>query len=169
MSTETTAEATEAEAEATDVEATDADGTGAPEAPEVTAQVPARSDKVRSRKPARPQATAKFVRVSARKARLVADLIRDKSVPEAQAILAFSTRAAAEPVRKVLESAMANADHNAGMDVRELYVTRATIDEGPTMRRFRPRAQGRASRINKRTCHITIGLGIPGADAEGRA
>ena len=64
---------------------------------------------------------------------------------------------------------MANADHNAGLDVRELYVTRATIDEGPTMRRFRPRAQGRASRINKRTCHITIGLGIPGADAEGRA
>lgn len=166
MSTETTAEATEAEVEATDVEATDAEGT---EAPEATAQVPARSDKVRNRKPARPQATAKFVRVSARKARLVADLIRDKSVPEAQAILAFSTRAAAEPVRKVLESAMANADHNAGMDVRELYVTRATIDEGPTMRRFRPRAQGRASRINKRTCHITIGLGIPGADAEGRA
>ena len=172
MSTETTAEATEAEVEATDVEATDAEGTEAPEAPEApeaTAQVPARSDKVRNRKPARPQATAKFVRVSARKARLVADLIRDKSVPEAQAILAFSTRAAAEPVRKVLESAMANADHNAGMDVRELYVTRATIDEGPTMRRFRPRAQGRASRINKRTCHITIGLGIPGADAEGRA
>ena len=166
MSTETTAEATEAEVEATDVEATDAEGT---EAPEATAQVPARSDRVRNRKPARPQATAKFVRVSARKARLVADLIRDKSVPEAQAILAFSTRAAAEPVRKVLESAMANADHNAGMDVRELYVTRATIDEGPTMRRFRPRAQGRASRINKRTCHITIGLGIPGADAEGRA
>lgn len=166
MSTETTAEATEAEVEATEADATDAE---APEAPEATAQVPARSDKVRNRKPARPQATAKFVRVSARKARLVADLIRDKSVPEAQAILAFSTRAAAEPVRKVLESAMANADHNAGLDVRELYVTRATIDEGPTMRRFRPRAQGRASRINKRTCHITIGLGIPGADAEGRA
>lgn len=164
MSTETTAE-TEVEVEATDVEATEGD---APEAPEATNE-PARSDKVRNRKPARPQATAKFVRVSARKARLVADLIRDKSVPEAQAILAFSTRDAAVPVRKVLESAMANADHNAGLDVRELYVTRATIDEGPTMRRFRPRAQGRASRINKRTCHITIGLGIPGADAEGRA
>lgn len=164
MSTETTAE-TEVEVEATDVEAPEGD---APEAPEATAE-PARSDKVRNRKPARPQATAKFVRVSARKARLVADLIRDKSVPEAQAILAFSTRDAAVPVRKVLESAMANADHNAGLDVRELHVTRATIDEGPTMRRFRPRAQGRASRINKRTCHITIGLGIPGADAEGRA
>jgi large subunit ribosomal protein L22 len=166
VSTETTAEATEAEVEATDVEVTEGD---APEAPEATTNEPARSDKVRNRKPARPEATAKFVRVSARKARLIADLIRDKSVPEAQAILAFSTRDAAVPVRKVLESAMANADHNAGLDVRELCVTRATIDEGPTMRRFRPRAQGRASRINKRTCHITIGLGIPGADAEGRA
>ncbi len=155
MSTETTAEAT-------DVEATGAPETG--QAPE-----PARSDRSRNRAPARPQATAKFVRVSARKARLVADLIRDVPVPEAQAILAFSTRAAAEPVRKVLESAMANADHNAGLDVRELHVVRATVDEGPTMRRFRPRAQGRSSRINKRTCHITIGLGLPGDEAEGRA
>lgn len=162
MSTETTAEATEVET--TDVEATET------EAPEATAAEPARSDKTKNRKPARPEATAKFVRVSARKARLVADLIRGKSVPEAQAILAFSTRDAAIPVRKVLESAMANADHNAGLSVRDLYVTRATIDEGPTMRRFRPRAQGRASRINKRTCHITIGLGLPGGtDAEGRA
>ena len=165
MSTETTAEATEAEVEATDVESTEGD---APEAPEAAAE-PARSDKVRNRKPARPEATAKFVRVSARKARLVADLIRGKSVPEAQAILAFSTRDAAVPVRKVLESAMANADPNAGLDVRELYLTRVTIDEGPTMRRFRPRAQGRASRINKRTCHITIGLGLQGSEAEGRS
>ena len=168
MSTETTAEATEAEAP--DVETTDAEATESDvEAPEATTNEPVRSDKVRNRKPARPQATAKFVRVSARKARLVADLIRGKSVPEAQAILAFSTRGAAEPVRKVLESAMANADHNAGLDVRELYLTRVTIDEGPTMRRFRPRAQGRASRINKRTCHITIGLGQYGSEAEGRA
>jgi large subunit ribosomal protein L22 len=151
--------------EATDVESTEGD---APEAPEAAAE-PARSDKVRNRKPARPEATAKFVRVSARKARLVADLIRGKSVPEAQAILAFSTRDAAVPVRKDLESAMANADHNAGLDVRELYLTRVTIDEGPTMRRFRPRAQGRASRINKRTCHITIGLGLQGSEAEGRS
>jgi large subunit ribosomal protein L22 len=164
VSTETTAEATEAEVEATDVEVTEGD---APEAPEATTNEPARSDKVRNRKPARPEATAKFVRVSARKARLVADIIRGKSVPEAQAILAFATRDAAVPVRKVLESAMANADHNAGLDVRELFITRVTIDEGPTMRRFRPRAQGRSSRINKRTCHITIGLGVPGA--EGRA
>ncbi len=103
-------------------------------------------------------ATAKYVRVSARKARLVADLVRGKSVPEARAILAFSTRGAAEPVRKVLDSACANADHNHAMDSEELVLTRVLIDEGPTMRRFRPRAMGRSTRINKRTCHITIGL-----------
>jgi large subunit ribosomal protein L22 len=163
VSTETTAEASEVEATdaaATDVEAPEGTETGSPEP---TANEPARSDKTKNRTPARPEATAKFVRVSARKARLVADIIRGKSVPEAQAILAFATRDAAVPVRKVLESAMANADHNAGLDVRELFITRVTIDEGPTMRRFRPRAQGRSSRINKRTCHITIGLGVPGA------
>lgn len=112
-----------------------------------------------NRKPARPEATAKFVRVSARKARLVADIIRGKSVPEAQAILAFATRDAAIPIRKVLESAMANADHNAGLTVRDLVLARITVDEGPTMKRFQPRAMGRAGKINKRTCHITIGLG----------
>lgn len=169
MSTETTAGATGAEVEPADVDATGAGGTAAPEAPEAVAGVPARSDRVRNRAPARPRATARFVRVSARKGRLVADLIRGKSVPEAQAILAFSTRDAANELRKVLESAMANADHNAGLDARELSLTHVTIDEGPTMRRFRPRAQGRASRINKRTCHITIGLGQPGSGAEGPA
>lgn len=112
-----------------------------------------------NRKPPRPEATAKFVRVSARKARLVADIIRGKSVPEAQAILAFATRDAAIPIRKVLESAMANADHNAGLTVRDLVLARITVDEGPTMKRFQPRAMGRAGKINKRTCHITIGLG----------
>ena len=133
------------------------------EAPEAAA-TPARKDDGGTRKPARPEATAKFVRVSARKARLIADLIRGESVPSAQAILAFSTRDAAVPVRKVLESAMANADHNAGLNVRDLYVTRATVDEGPTMKRYQPRAMGRAGKINKRTCHITIGLG-PAEDA----
>jgi ribosomal protein L22 len=110
-------------------------------------------------------ATAKHVHCSARKARLLADLVRGKSVPEAQAILAFSPRAAALPVRKVLESAMANADHNHGMNATELTLARVLVDEGPTMRRFQPRAMGRASRIRKRTCHITIGLapqGTPG-------
>jgi large subunit ribosomal protein L22 len=103
-------------------------------------------------------ATAKYIRVSPRKARLVADLVRGKGVADAQAILAYSTRAAALPVRKVLQSALANADHNAGMNVQELVLARVTVDEGPTIKRFRPRAKGRATRINKRTCHITIGL-----------
>jgi large subunit ribosomal protein L22 len=108
--------------------------------------------------PAQVQASARYVRTSARKARLVADLVRGKSVAEAQAILAYSTRAAALPVRKVLQSAIANADHNHGLDARDLVLARVTVDEGPTIRRFRPRAMGRATRINKRTCHITIGL-----------
>jgi large subunit ribosomal protein L22 len=103
-------------------------------------------------------ATAKYVRSSARKARLVADLVRGKTVSQAQAILAYDTHAAAEPLRKVLQSAMANADHNAGLDVQDLVLARVTVDEGPTIKRFRPRAQGRATPIMKRTCHITIGL-----------
>jgi large subunit ribosomal protein L22 len=103
-------------------------------------------------------ATARYVRTSARKARLVADLVRGKPVAEAQAILAYSTRAAALPVRKVLQSAIANADHNHGLDARELVLARVVVDEGPTIKRFRPRAMGRATPINKRTCHITIGL-----------
>lgn len=112
-------------------------------------------------------ATAKYVRVSARKARLVADLIRGKGVADAQAILAYSTRGAAESVRKVLQSAIANADHNNGMNVQQLVLAHVTVDEGPTIRRFRPRAKGRATRINKRTCHITIGL-APAAERSAR-
>lgn len=103
-------------------------------------------------------ATAKYVRGSARKARLVADLVRGKSVAQAQAILAYDTHAAAEPLRKVLQSAVANADHNVGLDIQDLVLARVTVDEGPTIKRFRPRAQGRATPIMKRTCHITIGL-----------
>jgi large subunit ribosomal protein L22 len=110
-------------------------------------------------------ATARFVRCSPRKARLVADLVRGKGVGDAQAILAFSTRAAALPVRKVLESAMANADHNHATDASGLVLAHVTVDEGPTIRRFRPRAMGRATRIRKRTCHITIGLASPEAAA----
>jgi large subunit ribosomal protein L22 len=103
-------------------------------------------------------ATAKYVRISARKARLVADLVRGKPVPEALGILRFSTRAAAAPLTKALRSAMANAEHNGGLDADTLRLARVTVDEGPTIRRFRPRAMGRATRIRKRTCHITIGL-----------
>lgn len=113
------------------------------------------------------RATAKFVRVSPRKARLVADLVRGKSVQEARAILAFATRDAAVPVRKVLESAAANADNNHGMRSDELVVAHVTVDPGPTIKRFRPRAMGRATPILKRTCHITIGL-AEAPDGSGR-
>lgn len=147
---------------------TDAVEADVPEVTIAATSSPAQSARTAHRAPARPEATAKFVRVSARKARLVADLIRGQAVPNAQAILAFCTRDAAVPVRKVLESAMANADHNVGLTVRDLVIVRATVDEGPTMARMRPRAQGRSSRINKRTCHITIGLGVPDATASGR-
>ena len=107
------------------------------------------------------RATAKYVRVSPRKARLVADLVRGKSVPEARAILAFATRDAALPVGKVLNSAAANADNNHGLRSDELVLAHVTVDPGPTIKRFRPRAKGSASPIMKRTCHITIGLAQP--------
>ena len=104
------------------------------------------------------QATAKFDRVSPRKARLVADNIRGRSVPEARTILAFSTRAVAKDVEKVLRSAVANAEsrpdlHWSGDD---LVVAAVYVDEGPTLKRWRARARGRIGRIHKRTCHITV-------------
>ncbi|MFP8966413.1 50S ribosomal protein L22 [Pokkaliibacter sp. CJK22405] len=104
------------------------------------------------------EAVAKLTgaRLSAQKARLVADLIRGKSIDEALNILAFSTKKGAHIVKKVLESAVANAEHNEGADVDELKVATIMVDEGPTMKRIMPRAKGRADRIMKRTCHITI-------------
>jgi ribosomal protein L22 len=104
------------------------------------------------------RAQAKYVRSSARKARLVVDHIRGKSAEEARAILTHTPRGAAEPILKVLESAIANAEHNHELLPDELRVVQAYVDEGPTIKRFRPRAQGRATRINKRTSHITINL-----------
>ncbi|PSL14335.1 LSU ribosomal protein L22P [Marinobacterium halophilum] len=95
-------------------------------------------------------------RISAQKARLVADQIRGKSVGEALNILAFSTKKAAHLVKKVLESAIANAEHNEGADVDELRVSAIFVDEGMTMKRIRPRAKGRADRILKRASHITV-------------
>jgi len=95
-------------------------------------------------------------RLSAQKARLVADQIRGKGVEEALEVLTFSTKKAATLVKKVLESAIANAEHNDGLDVDDLRVTTIFVDEGPTMKRIRPRAKGRADRIMKRTCHITV-------------
>ncbi|KZZ41372.1 50S ribosomal protein L22, partial [Thalassolituus sp. HI0120] len=90
------------------------------------------------------------------KARLVADQIRGKNVAEALEILAFSGRKGADIMKKVLESAIANAEHNNGADVDELSVSTVFVDEGMTMKRIRPRAKGRADRIFKRTCHITV-------------
>lgn len=105
------------------------------------------------------QARLKGARLSAQKARLVADQIRGKHVEEALNTLNFSTKKAAQIVKKVLESAIANAEHNEGADVDDLKVTTVFVDEGMTMKRIRPRAKGRADRIFKRSCHITVKVG----------
>ncbi len=105
------------------------------------------------------RAKAKYVRTSARKARLVCDNIRGKSVDEARAILLHTPRSAAEDWSKLLESAVANAEHNHELDGDDLKILAINADEGPTLKRFRPRAQGRASPIRKRTAHLSIALG----------
>jgi large subunit ribosomal protein L22 len=97
-----------------------------------------------------------FARISPQKARLVADLIRGKSVDQALEILTFSNKKAADLVKKVLESAIANAEHNEGADIDELSVAKIFVDEGPVMKRIMPRAKGRADRILKRSSHITV-------------
>ena len=104
----------------------------------------------------RVRAQAKWVRTSARKARLVLDHIRGRSVPEARTILAFTSRAAATDIEKVLRSAVANAEANLGLDGDDLVVEAAFADEGPTLKRWKPRARGRVNRIRKRTCHVTL-------------
>jgi len=104
------------------------------------------------------RAEAKWVRSSARKARLVVDHIRGRTVPEARTVLAFSQRAVAREVEKVLRSAVANAEANHGMVGDDLVVASVYVDEGPTIKRWRARARGRVSRIHKRTCHITLKL-----------
>jgi ribosomal protein L22 len=104
------------------------------------------------------RARAKWVRSSARKARLVTEHLRGRSVPEARTVLAFTQRAVARDIEKVLRSAVANAEANHGLVGDELAVVAAYADEGPTMKRWRPRARGRVARIRKRTCHITIEL-----------
>jgi len=107
------------------------------------------------------KASARHVRVSPQKARRVVDLIRGKAATDAVTTLTFAPQSASDPVKKVLESAIANARFRAdresvAFDERNLVVSAAFVDEGPTMKRFRPRAQGRAGRINKRTSHITV-------------
>jgi large subunit ribosomal protein L22 len=104
-------------------------------------------------------AVAKFIRTSPTKARQVVDLIRGRHVDDARRVLRFSERSVSTTIAKVLESAIANAEHNHSLPADELLVARAWVDEGPTLRRFRPRALGRATRIRKRTCHISVVVG----------
>jgi large subunit ribosomal protein L22 len=111
------------------------------------------------------KAILRFARVSARKARLVADLVRGKDVPDAIEMLTFTQKKTAPLIKKLIESAMANASHLAERDqsnveVEDLYVKTIYVDAGPMLRRFRPRAQGRATKVLKKTSHITVVLGL---------
>ena len=112
------------------------------------------------------RATARFVRVTPMKARRVVDLIRYLPTDEALALLRFAPQSASEPVAKVVASAVANAEHNLQLDPAALVVSAAFVDEGPTLKRIRPRAQGRAFRINKRTSHITVEVSEVSSSAE---
>jgi ribosomal protein L22 len=104
------------------------------------------------------RASARYVRIAPRKARLIADQVRGLHIEKARALLQFSPRGAAEDIRKLIDSAAANAENNHDLDGEEMRVTTITVDEGPTLRRYRPRAQGRATPINKRTSHIAVAL-----------
>jgi large subunit ribosomal protein L22 len=108
------------------------------------------------------KASARFVRVAPRKARRVIDLIRGKHVGEARRILQFAGLGAGPTVRKVLDSAVANAEQTPGVIPENLFVAKAFVDEGPTLKRFRPRAMGRATRVRRRTSHITVIVGTMG-------
>ncbi len=101
-------------------------------------------------------AQARFVRMTPQKVRRVVDVVRNRTAEEAVAVLRFAPQAASEPVRKLIESAVANAENNRSLDRRALWISEAYVDEGPTIKRFRPRAQGRANQILKRTSHITV-------------
>jgi len=102
------------------------------------------------------RAVAKYIRMSPTKVRQVADLIRGKSIREALAILRYTPKGSGMPISKVVKSAVANAEHNYELDTDKLYITQIMIDQGPTLKRFKPRAMGRADRIRKRTSHITV-------------
>ena len=112
--------------------------------------------KLKEQRDKRPRAIARYVRISSRKVKTVIDLIRGKQIAEAKAILSATPKAATEPVMKLLNSAIANAENNKDLAVDTLFVAEVFADMGPTLKRFRPRAQGRSSRIRKRTSHITI-------------
>ena len=102
------------------------------------------------------KAVAKYIRISPRKVRQVADLVRGKKIGEALAILKFTPQGSALPIEKAVKSAIANAEHNYEMDTDALYISQISIDQGPTLKRFKPRAMGRADLIRKRTSHITV-------------
>jgi ribosomal protein L22 len=173
---EAVTEVEQTEAAATEADATDAAAAEATEekpkrarakkadAPAAKADAPAEKAKpARAKRPAAGEralvrAQAKYVRTSARKARLVCDHIRGKSVTEARAILALAPRAVARDWSKLLESAVANAENNHELIGDELRIAAVSADEGPTLKRFRPRAMGRATKIRKRTSHLTITL-----------
>ena len=103
-------------------------------------------------------AKATYIRIAPRKVQIVLDLIRNQPAEKAMAILKYTPKAACEPLMKLLKSAMANAENNNNMDVTKLYVAECSVSQGPTLKRIRPRAQGRAFRINKKTSHITLVL-----------
>ena len=116
------------------------------------------------------RAVAKYLRFSAQKGRLVVDQVRGKTIADAVTLLTFNERAAAREVLKVLKSAVANAENNHGLAADELYVAQAFVDEGPTFKRWKPRARGKADRINKRTCHVTVIVSAAPAELlEGRS
>ncbi|TKV58664.1 50S ribosomal protein L22 [Nakamurella flava] len=117
----------------------------------------------------RARASAKYVRMTPMKARRVVDLIRGRDVASAAAILQYAPQAASEPVGKLLASAVANAENNLGLDPATLVIDTAYVDEGPTLKRFQPRAQGRAFRIRKRTCHITLEVVSVNTENKGRS
>ena len=113
------------------------------------------------------KAKAKYVRIAPRKARLVADEVRGKSYPEAVSLLRFTNKRAAKIIGDIVHSAAANAEHNMDVDPEELFVREIRVDEGPTIKRYRARAMGRATMIRKRTSHITVELGVPAGVVSG--
>jgi len=118
----------------------------------------AKAKKQEVEEPVLVRATSKYVRVSPRKARLIADQVRGKHIDDARSLLQFSPRSAADDIAKVIESAAANAENNHDLIGDEMVVAEIRVDEGPTLKRFRPRAMGRATPIHKRTCHISVAL-----------
>ncbi len=118
----------------------------------------AKTTKTEVEEPVLVRASSKYVRVSPRKARLIADQVRGKHIDDARSLLQFSPRSAADDIAKVIESAAANAENNHDLIGDEMVVAEIRVDEGPTLKRFRPRAMGRATPIHKRTCHISVAL-----------